>query len=999
MSPPESPSLILLVGMHRSGTSLLGSLLPALGVPLPGDLIAGDAHNPEGYYERSDITALQEQLLIAMGQWWPSEAGVLHRPEGWLDFPAVRSAAESLDRLLAQEQRRQLGPWAIKDPRTCLLLPLWRQVAAQRGVPLKLVLSVRDPAEVMVSLLQRDRRAAGMTAWRAQRLWWRHNRALLLDAADLPLLVVDYGAWFDPSTCRRQLQALGLFCLEAEPMSAALEAAAACIRPGHRRSRRSRAELPQALHPRLRRLHRALQELAAGPPDRERRQRRLVRWLAAPGRQQIPPIAPAGRSLRSQLIHRRASLAPQAEVGPWFDPAHYRRQAPGLGLDHDPLCHYWWRGWREQRSPHPAFEGDAYRLACRNRGLTVRGAPLRHFLTVGLAAGIPPSPVAEPRWLAGTLQRQALWRAARLEGLHPWGAAALALEGDDLQQAVERLRHWQRQGFSADDLAAIAAAPPGSFTLPAALLPDPPPLPQRCRLQVLGTHLHDWQVHAWLQHAPLPPGFSLIEGQAPPEAAESVIALVLSPLPPGPASLQLLGLALLPWVFARAEQVPLLRRLGINAQPLEPGVAPNGWLAVEEAEAEAARQLGVPPAAALAGLAPILAFGSLGAEWERSLAPPIWGWPEFDDLAIETPQQARLLAAWLDACNRAGIQLVRLEPPGSERLLRGWQALMPPSDPAPGWLPPQGFVAPLSAMELQGELRWRGQGAPAPPPVQTPRPAHTLLWAWQGDASGPGGMVQTPTAAVCISLHNYADRITAALESVLVQSHGPLELIVVDDASEDGGEQRCLAWLERHGQRFVRALLVRHTGNGGLAAARNTAFRLAQAPWCFVLDADNLLHPEAVAACLRLAQASPADIAVVHPLVEVLQDGVLQGSDSTGAAPSLISGRSWQRCHFLDRNLLDAMALVRRSAWDAVGGYAHIPGGWEDYDFWCKLMEAGYQGVLAPQRLATYHRHPESMLATATHQRLRLVSRHLQQRHPWLQLSLAAGPEEGWTLA
>jgi len=59
-------------------------------------------------------------------------------------------------------------------------------------------------------------------------------------------------------------------------------------------------------------------------------------------------------------------------------------------------------------------------------------------------------------------------------------------------------------------------------------------------------------------------------------------------------------------------------------------------------------------------------------------------------------------------------------------------------------------------------------------------------------------------------------------------------------------------------------------------------------------------------------------------------------------------------------------------------------------------MEAGYQGVLCPQRLATYHQHAASMLATETHKRLRVVSRQLQQRHPWLQLPLAAGLMEGW---
>ena len=284
----------------------------------------------------------------------------------------------------------------------------------------------------------------------------------------------------------------------------------------------------------------------------------------------------------------------------------------------------------------------------------------------------------------------------------------------------------------------------------------------------------------------------------------------------------------------------------------------------------------------------------------------------------------------------------------------------------------QRFQAPLQPSELLAELAWRAAGAPPEPAITTPRPNHRLLWQHQ---AGP-----PPQAAVCISLHNYADRILAALESVRAQTLELLVLIVVDDASSVDGASRAQQWLGQHGQRFCRALLVQHGTNAGLAATRNTAFQLAEAPWCFVLDADNSLEPNAVAHCLALGQAAPSDIAVVHPLVELV---------GAGDATSLISGLSWQRAHFRERNVIDAMALVRRSAWQQVGGYDHIPGGWEDYDFWCKLIEVGLQGILCPQRLATYHSHPQSMLATHTHQQLRRISRVLQQRHPWLQLALA----------
>ena len=86
------------------------------------------------------------------------------------------------------------------------------------------------------------------------------------------------------------------------------------------------------------------------------------------------------------------------------------------------------------------------------------------------------------------------------------------------------------------------------------------------------------------------------------------------------------------------------------------------------------------------------------------------------------------------------------------------------------------------------------------------------------------------------------------------------------------------------------------------------------------------------------------------------------------------------------------MALIRRHAWQQVGGYTHIPGGWEDYDFWCCLIDAGFRGELCPRVLATYVRHGGSMIHRSTDLQLRPISRQLQARHPWLQLPYA-GPE------
>ena len=245
-----------------------------------------------------------------------------------------------------------------------------------------------------------------------------------------------------------------------------------------------------------------------------------------------------------------------------------------------------------------------------------------------------------------------------------------------------------------------------------------------------------------------------------------------------------------------------------------------------------------------------------------------------------------------------------------------------------------------------------------------------------------------PAAAVVVSLFNYRDCITAALESVAAQSCAQLELIVVDDASSDGGADVVRVWMQNQlitaQHPFARLILLRHRCNAGLATARNTAFEAAQAPWCFVLDADNALYPEAVSACLQMTHDSSDQLGVVHSLLAVeAEEG---RADDTRSLASVIS---WQRNHFLDGNKVDAMALVRRTAWQLTGGYTHIEGGWEDFDFWCKLHNAGFHGLQCPRILAVYRSHVESMSHTATNSNWRALSRTLQDRHPWLQLPLA----------
>ena len=242
--------------MHRSGTSLLAGILNKLGVSLPGQSISGDVHNPDGYFEWDRIVSIQERLLVDLHRWWPSAEGSLDLPVGWLKNSATRQAYQQLLELVADVSVSQKGLWLIKDPRCSRLLPLWLELCNELSIPLRLLLAVRDPAEVVTSLVSRDGPLVGMDLLRAQQLWWRHNLEAIHSAQDsgIPWSVVHFDRWF--LAPNDQLDSIISFLPELFPSPLQREQAILLINPKHRRS--LRASDPSKLNSSVRRLHRRL---------------------------------------------------------------------------------------------------------------------------------------------------------------------------------------------------------------------------------------------------------------------------------------------------------------------------------------------------------------------------------------------------------------------------------------------------------------------------------------------------------------------------------------------------------------------------------------------------------------------------------------------------------------------------------------------------------------------------------------------------------------------
>jgi O-antigen biosynthesis protein len=231
--------------------------------------------------------------------------------------------------------------------------------------------------------------------------------------------------------------------------------------------------------------------------------------------------------------------------------------------------------------------------------------------------------------------------------------------------------------------------------------------------------------------------------------------------------------------------------------------------------------------------------------------------------------------------------------------------------------------------------------------------------------------------SVVVPLYNYAHYLEEALESVRVQTLAALDLIVVDDQSTDNSLQVALDWLKSHAGRFNRVLLIRNTANSGLAFTRNVGFDWADTPWVLPLDADNRLLPECAAECLRVARQSRA--AYLYPTIRQF-----------GSASDLMGVTDYDPVRLANGNYIDAMALISRAAWICVGGYAHVNGAWEDFDFWCRLAERGFWGERVPGApLAEYRFHSTSMAQSAAVQSdvMRRVIQQVSAEHPWLRIT------------
>ena len=372
-----SRAAILVLGMHRSGTSALTWLLGRLGAALPRDAIEASGDNARGYWESQALVKADDQLLrVVRSSWFDPRA---------LDFS--RLSADGLRSRKNRIREAIESAWgdapllAIKDPRQCRCVPVILDVLNEMRIEPRALLMLRSPAEIARSLASRD----GTTPAYAHLLWLRHMIDAERATRGLMRAVVDYDAMLGDwrGTMTRIAPLAGREGWQAdETETSAIEA---FLDPGLRHHRDAASELEQPLTGIVRAVDEGLRGLIDA--DDANARERLDRAYA---------LLDDKPWLEGDIVH---------------DELRHRRMAPEISIEAEPAP-----AAQPEPAPDPAGEADLI----RNSGLFDRDYylarypdvaesgldPVDHYLQIGAAKGYDPNPLFDTGYYARQMARR-----------------------------------------------------------------------------------------------------------------------------------------------------------------------------------------------------------------------------------------------------------------------------------------------------------------------------------------------------------------------------------------------------------------------------------------------------------------------------------------------------------------------------------------------------------------------------------------------------------------
>lgn len=213
-----------------------------------------------------------------------------------------------------------------------------------------------------------------------------------------------------------------------------------------------------------------------------------------------------------------------------------------------------------------------------------------------------------------------------------------------------------------------------------------------------------------------------------------------------------------------------------------------------------------------------------------------------------------------------------------------------------------------------------------------------------------------------ISCYNYGRYIEEAVESAKESTIRDVEIIVVDDGSDDLLTLEVLAGISHNGIQVITQ------ENKGAAGARNTGIKAAQGDYIVCLDADDLIDSRYVEIASKVLDSDPG-LGVVTSWFACF--GLLRYVEKPLPYSLYLLSNS---------NQLHCASMFRKLAWQQVGGYDEKMSGYEDWELWIKIGEAGWGVAQIPEALFFQRCHRGSKFFKSRKKHVELVS-HIRKMH------------------
>jgi len=143
---------ILILGMHRSGTSAIAGLIAQLNYDFGPSIVEPSFDNPKGFFENARVQQINDKILNILDVGWDYPGNL---EDEWQNNVEIKKLEQEATEVIASEFQ-DASHIAIKDPRICLLLSFWQKLLIQSEYEIKTVIIVRNPQEVAMSLKKRN---------------------------------------------------------------------------------------------------------------------------------------------------------------------------------------------------------------------------------------------------------------------------------------------------------------------------------------------------------------------------------------------------------------------------------------------------------------------------------------------------------------------------------------------------------------------------------------------------------------------------------------------------------------------------------------------------------------------------------------------------------------------------------------------------------------------------------------------------------------------------